>query len=117
MASRRESAPEVRRKRRPPARSPEEWERRLSAMAYELAERQFADGTASAQVITHFLKAGSSREVLEQERLRTEAKLTEAKVEQLAALERREELFTEAIRAMRSYQDGKPLEMPDEFED
>lgn len=117
MASRRESEPDSRRKRRPPARSPEEWERRLSAKAYEVAEQQMEDGTASAQVITHFLKAGSSRELLEQERLRMEAKLAQAKVDQLAALEKREELFTEAIRAMRSYQDGEPLEMPDEFED
>lgn len=117
MASRRESVPELPRKRRTPARDPEARERQIAADAYDLAERQIRDGTASAQVITHFLKAGSSRELLEKERLMMETRLAKAKEEQLAAVAKSEDLFREAISAMRSYQSGNPLEMPDEDED
>jgi hypothetical protein len=69
----------------------------------DLAERQIQEGTASAQVITHFLKLGSSREKLEQERLRNETLLMAAKVEAMAAQQRIEELYGEALDAMRTY--------------
>lgn len=60
-------------------------------------------GTASSQVITHYLKLGSSREKLEQERLENENKLLLAKREMLATQGRIEELYEAAIAAMRSY--------------
>lgn len=81
-------------------------------LADQLAERQLREGTASAQVITHYLKLGSSRERLEQEKLVLETKLVEAKTEAIAATARSEELFAEAIKAMRSYQG----ETPDSYE-
>jgi len=61
------------------------------------------EGSASAQIITHYLKLGSSRENLEQERLRNENELLNAKVEQLASAKRVEELYSEALNAMSSY--------------
>jgi hypothetical protein len=75
----------------------------LADAAYDLAEDQIRSGTASSQVITHFLKAGSSRERLEQERMRHEVELMEAKKEQLAGQARMEELFTDAVNAFRGY--------------
>lgn len=86
----------------------------LSAAAYDLAERQIQEGTASSQVITHFLKAGSRREMLEQERMRHEIELMEVKRENLEAQTRVEELYVNAIEAMRSYVGGAPS--PDELE-
>lgn len=73
-------------------------------LADQLAEKQLREGTASAQVITHYLKLGSSRERLEQEKLSLETRLVEAKTEQIAGQQRQEELFVKAIRAMRTYQ-------------
>lgn len=86
-----------------PARTPEAREDELSNIAYDLAQEQMENGTASSQVITHFLKAGSRRERMEQERMGHEIELMQVKREQLIAETRREELFTEAIEAMRSY--------------
>lgn len=86
-----------------PAGSPERREQQLISLAVDLAEKQIREGTASSQVITHFLKLGSTRETLEQERLRKENELLKAKVEQLASAKRVEELYASALDAMRSY--------------
>lgn len=101
MAARRTDQPA--RAPRPPASSPEADERRLIALATNLAARQLEDGTASAQVITHYLKAGSGREALERERLERENSLLEAKIESLASAKRVEELYEDALNAMRAY--------------
>jgi hypothetical protein len=75
----------------------------MVSAAIDLAESQIRAGTASSQVITHFLKLGSSRELLEQERLAHENELTRVKIEQLESQKRVEELYLEALQAMRSY--------------
>jgi hypothetical protein len=104
-------------KRRAPATTPEVRENQLISAAVDLAERQLADGTASAQVITHYLKLGSSREKLEQERLSRENVLLEAKAEGMRSAQRVEELYLHALDAMRSYA-GQPATIIDgEVED
>lgn len=99
----RTTEPERVRSRRRPATSPEQREMQLADAAYDLAEEQIHSGTASSQVITHFLKMGSTRERLEQERMRHEVELMEVKKEQLAAQQRVEELYANALDAMRGY--------------
>lgn len=89
--------------RRPPATTPEDREDQLILAAMDLAEEQILAGTASSQVLSHFLKLGSSRERLEQSRLRGEVNLVDAKVEQIASGARIEELYQKAITAMRVY--------------
>ena len=96
---------------RPPARTPEAREDQLSSLAYDLAEDQIRNGTASSQVVTHFLKAGSRRERMEQLRMEHEIELMEVKREQLKGQQRVEELFVDAINAMRSYQGADPAEL------
>lgn len=93
------------RSRRPrrPATTSEGRENQLISLASDLAERQLSAGTASAQVITHFLKLGSTREQLEQERLHRENLLLSAKVDQIASSKRIEELYETALNAMRQY--------------
>lgn len=86
-----------------PATTVEGRENQLIAHAIDLAERQLRDGSASAQVISHYLKLGSTRERLEQERLIKENELLSAKVEQLASAKRMEEIYEKALNAMRSY--------------
>lgn len=86
-----------------PATTIEGREQQLTSAAVDLAERQLRDGTASAQVITHYLKMGSTRERLEQDRLRRENELLSARVEALQSASKSEELYKEALDAMRSY--------------
>ena len=44
-----------------PALTPEARENQMIALAVDLAEQQLRDGTASSQVITHYLKLGSTK--------------------------------------------------------
>lgn len=103
MAIRRASDGESRATRRPPATTPEGRENQMVSLAVDLAERQMLDGSASAQVISYYLKLGSSRERLEQERLKNENDLLRAKVEQLANAENTEATYKAALAAMRTY--------------
>lgn len=101
MASRRSDTPKSR--RRKPAETPQGRETQMVSKAIDLAEQQLEDGTASAQVITHYLKLGSSREQLEQERLRQENLMLEEKIESIKSGRRVEELYEDALNAMRAY--------------
>lgn len=86
-----------------PAIDPDAREQQLIALAVDRAEQQLRDGTASSQVIVHYLKLGSMRERLERERLAEENKLLKAKTEQLKSEKRSEELIEEALKAFRNY--------------
>ncbi len=98
------------------ATTPEGREQQLIALAVDLAEKQMREGTASAQVVTHYLKLGSSREQLEQERLREEVGLLKIKAETIASQKRIEELYSEALDAMRAYSGQSPKPDPDHDE-
>lgn len=91
------------RKVRAPATTPESRENQLIAMAVDLAEKQLAEGTASSQVISHFLKLGSSKERIEKEILLEERELIKAKTEAMKSQKKVEELYSNALNAMRSY--------------
>ena len=86
------------------ALSPEARENQLISLATDLAEQQLRAGTASSQVITHYLKLGSTKDRLEREKLETENKLMRAKIESLQSTQHIEELYSEAIAAMKRYQ-------------
>lgn len=87
-----------------PALTPEARENQCISLAMDLAEQQLRDGTASSQVITHFLKAGASRAELEKEKLRKENLMLEAKTKAYQSSEEIKELYEGAIKAMRIYQ-------------
>lgn len=101
-------------RKRPPATTPEARENQMISLAVDLAEKQMTEGTASAQVISYYLKLGSSREKLEQERLAMENQVLQAKAEQLASQKRVEEVYAQALEAMRTY---SGLDSGDEYED
>ena len=86
-----------------PAMSPEARENQMIALAVDLAEQQLRDGTASSQVITHYLRLGSTKERVEKEILEKQKELIAAKTEALHSAKRVEELYAEAIKAMRRY--------------
>lgn len=103
--------------RRPPARTVEARENQLIEAAVNLAEKQLSDGTASAQVITHYLKLGSTKERLEKEKLARENELLQAKTEALQSAKRIEDLYANALKAMRSYGGDKEEDDVDVVED
>ena len=76
----------------------------MIALAVDLAEKQLAEGTASAQVITHYLKLGTTRERLEKEKLERENQLLRAKTEAIESGKQVEELYSNALKAMKAYQ-------------
>lgn len=86
-----------------PALTPEARENQLISLAVDLAEKQLQEGTASSQVITHYLKLGSTRERLEKERLAAENQLLKAKKQALESAEEIKTLYEDALRAMRNY--------------
>ena len=96
-----------------PASTPEARTSQLVALAYDLAERQLREGTASSQVITEFLKVGSAENKLKLEKLQAENEFLKAKAEKLQSEQRSEELFAEAIKAMSRYQ-GRSYEEDEE---
>lgn len=100
-----------------PATTPEARENQLIYLATELAEQQLRDGTASSQVITHYLKLGSSKERIEKEILEKQKELISAKTESLQSAKRIEELYANAISAMRKYNGSNGGDEEDDSED
>lgn len=90
-------------RRQAPATNETARERQLVRLAVDLAEKQIIDGTASSQVITHFLKIGSTKEKIQNDILEEEKKLIKARTESLASAKRVEELYKKALDAMRAY--------------
>ena len=99
-----------------PALTPDYRENQLISLAMDRAEEQLRDGTASSQVITHFLKLGTTKTELELEKLKRENELLTAKTESLQSSKRMEELYAEAIKAMATYAGhGGEDDEPDEY--
>lgn len=97
--------------RQRPALTPEAREAQLVSLAVDLAEQQLREGTASSQVISHYLKQSTAKAQLELEKLRLENELAKAKTEHLQSQKRVEELYADALKAMRNYNgQGEPDE-------
>lgn len=86
-----------------PALTPEARENQLISLAVDLAERQLREGTASSQVITHYLKLGSTKERIEKEILEKQKELISAKTEMIHSTKRMDALYEDAINAMKDY--------------
>ena len=90
-------------RRQAPGRTIESRENQLISMAYDLAEKRIRQGTATSQEVTHFLKLGSSQAQLEKVKLERENQLLKAKTDSLASQKVVEELYSNAIKAFRTY--------------
>jgi hypothetical protein len=86
-----------------PALTPDARENQMISLAMDLVEERLRNGTATSQETTHFLKLASSNNQLEKERLIQENELTKAKIKALETGQHTEELYREALKAMRSY--------------
>lgn len=104
--------------RRAPATTPQQREDELISMAFDAVEEKIRTKQATSQELVHFLKLGSSREKLEQERIAMSNQLDAVKMDALRAQQRTEELFAEALSAMRRYQGEDPVALnPGEHEE
>lgn len=90
-------------RRSPPARTPEARENQLINLAYNEAEKRIRDGSATSQLLTFFLNLATSKTELENEKLRSDLKVAEAKIKQIESSEDIKELYGKALEAMRSY--------------
>lgn len=100
-----------------PAINPEARENQMISLAEKEAERQLREGTASAQIIVHYLKLGSTKERIERTILERQAELITAKTEALQSAKRVEELYANAIAAMKRYSGGGGSEVEEEEDD
>jgi len=91
------------RRKRAPATDPEAREQQLIALAVDLAEKKLLDGTASNQLICHYLKLATTREQLEKDKIKKEILQLDAKTKAIQSTARLEELFIKATNAMKSY--------------
>ena len=98
---------EASRKSMRPALTPEARENQMISLAMDLSEQQLRNGTASSQLITEFVKRGSTKARLEQEILEEQKELIEAKTQSLQSAQRIEELYANALDAMRNYSSGR----------
>lgn len=87
----------------PPATTLEGREEQLIAAAMNLAERRIDEGTASAQEVVHFLRLGSVKNQLEQDKLRQENNLLLSRITELESRRGSEELMQRALNAFRGY--------------
>lgn len=93
-----------------PGLTPDSRDDQLCSLAVNLAEQQLRDGTASSQVITHYLKLASAKtkselekEELLLEKQRLENELLKAKTEAIQSAKRIEDLYVKAMTAFSSY--------------
>lgn len=100
----------------PPARSPQERENQLINMAMDLAEQKMMDGTASSQIITHFLDLATVKAQLENEKLRSDLEVAQAKILQYQSGEELKSLYENALSAMKDYS-GNYGEEYEDFDD
>ena len=89
-------------------------ENHLISLAMDAAEKQLIEGTASSQVITHFLKLGTTKAELEKEKLKKETELLNAKTKAAESAEEVKVLYENALKAMRNYSGYGD---PDEYRD
>lgn len=90
-------------RKRKPALTPEARENQMISLAVNLAEQRMMDGTASSQLIIHYLKLATTKEKLEKELLEKQVELARAKTSQIESEQRTEELYAQAIEAMKRY--------------
>lgn len=89
--------------RRPPATTPEAREQQMIALTVDLVEKKLRNGTATSQETVHFLKLATVRNQKEVEKLTNENKLLEARIEMMSSMKNVEELYGQALNAMRQY--------------
>lgn len=87
--------------------SSEDREKQIIAKAVDLAEKKIEDGTASSQIICHYLDLATEERQRKNEKLKKETELLEAKKDSLETEQKREEIYENALKAFTSYSGGQ----------
>jgi len=87
-----------------PAMSSETRESQLSSLAYDLVEQRMRDGTATSQETCYFLKLANPNQKLERVKKEKEIELLDAKIGQIQAARKMDEVYMEAINAFKLYE-------------
>lgn len=87
----------------PPAKTSEERENQLISLATDEAERRIRNGSATSQLLVHYLKLGTEKARLENDKLRAENQLLIKKAEAAEAAKQSSQLYEDAIKAFRKY--------------
>lgn len=98
-----------------PGLSVESREGQMVSLAMDRAEEKLRDGTASSQIIVHFLKLGTTLAELNREKLRKENQLTDAKVSKIQSEKNSEELYSKALSAFGIYSGQSDQEEDDYY--
>jgi hypothetical protein len=98
--------PEPKKPRPRRATTPEGREQQMIALAVDVAEDMMRSGNPPAQVVTHYLKIGSTRERVELDLKREEIEVAKMRRETMAAAQRIESVYEEALAAMKFYKGG-----------
>lgn len=101
----------------PPATTLEGREDQLIAAAMDLVERRIREGTASAQETVHFLKLGSVRNQLEQEKLRAENEVLLTRVKDMESRRSSDDVYARALAAFRGYSGQEPIDPEGDYYD
>lgn len=97
------------RRRSAPAVSAEQRENQMINLAVDLAEKQLREGTASSQVITHFLKLATVRESLERTKLERENELLAARSRDIEDQKKSKQDYGEVLDAFKNYRGSDAL--------
>lgn len=86
-----------------PGLTPEADENQLISLSIDAAKKMLLNGTAPTSIVLHYLKLATSREKLERENMEKEMALKEAKIQALESQARVEQLYEDAMRALKRY--------------
>lgn len=86
------------------ARTPEAQENHMIALSMKLAEKKLKDGSASSQIVCHFLQLGTEKARLERAKLEAETRLAESKAEAVRSMQSSEQIVGDALAAFQRYQ-------------
>ena len=81
----------------------------MIALAYKEVEYRIRNHQASSQELVHFLRMGSEKERLEREKLEAEMELQKVKASAIESGKHMEELYENAINAMKLYSGSEGL--------
>lgn len=107
---------ESRKEKKRPARTPKQRENQIINLVMDVVEQKIMDGTASSQILCHFLKLATEKERLENDKLRGELELAKARVRQIDMQEDLKNLYEGAVSAMRSYRSTNETDEEQEYE-
>lgn len=103
----------AKKKGKAPSLSPAGREQYMVSIAEKLAEEQILDGTASSQVLSHYLKLGTKREELERAHIEYKNELLKAKADVIQQNNETQSLYKEAMQMFKRYQGGGDSEDED----